>query len=112
MAVAHRLDDFLAVAVAVLADPGVRRGAVILVDGTAADPSAMTGKDLWRTAAGIAPLLTREVRRIVIAASSDVAYGLGRAFEVSGAAMGFEVRTCRSMEEARRWLAQQQHRTP
>jgi hypothetical protein len=83
----------------------VRPGATVLVDVTQADPSGFGVEDLWRLARGIAPLLTRQITRIVIAASSDVSYGLSRAFEVSASAMGFNVRTCRTLEEARTWVA-------
>jgi hypothetical protein len=95
--------DGVAAARSVLADPGVRPGAVILVDATAADP-AIRVDELWDTARGIAPLLARQIRHIVIATSSDFAYGLSRAFEVSAAALGFEVRSCRSLEDAWAWV--------
>jgi hypothetical protein len=97
--------DFVSAAREVAANPGVRPGATVLVDVTQADPAGFGVDDLWRMARGISPLLTRRITRIVIAASGDVSYGLSRAFEVSASAIGFNVRTCRSVEEARAWIA-------
>lgn len=95
--------EFVAVANALLVDPGLKDGAAILVDRTQADPQ-MTSADLWQTALGIRGILRRGIRRIAIAARDDAAYGVSRAFEVPAAAVGLEVYVCRTVEEALRWV--------
>ena len=87
---------------ALLADPAFETTADLLVDASRGRPS-LSYAEMKTTATRWATLAGR-VRRIAIAAPSDVIYGLARAFQYFAECAGLRCKVFRSMGEARSWL--------
>jgi hypothetical protein len=90
---------------ALLADPGFEATADLLVDASRGRPS-LSYMEIRTTATRWARLAGR-VRRIAIAAPSDVIYRLARAFQYFAELAGLTCRVFRSIAEARAWLTEE-----
>jgi hypothetical protein len=88
---------------ALLADPEFEKTADLLVDASRGRPS-LSYAEMKTTATRWAALAGR-VRRIAIAAPSEVIYGLARAFQYFAERAGLTCKVFRSLAEARAWLA-------
>jgi hypothetical protein len=87
---------------ALLADPGFKQTADLLVDASRGRPS-LSYAEMRVTARRWAALVGR-VRRIAIAAPGDVVYGLARAFQYFAECAGLNCKVFRTMADARKWL--------
>ena len=96
------LEETVQLTDALLADPGFEATADLLVDASRGRPS-LSYAEIRTTARRWATLIGR-VRRIAIAAPSDVIYGLARAFQYFAECAGLTCKVFRTMAEARAWL--------
>ena len=99
------LEDTVRITEALLSDPGFEATADLLVDAARGRPS-LSYPEMRTTASRWAALAGR-LRRIAIAAPSDVIYALARAFQYFAERAGLTCRVFRSMAEARAWLNQE-----
>jgi SpoIIAA-like len=99
------LQETLQLTDALLADPGFESAADLLVDASRGRPSLSYLE--MRTTATRWAMLAGRVRRIAIAAPSDVTYRLARAFQYFAELAGLTCRVFRSIPEARAWLTEE-----
>lgn len=88
---------------ALLKDPALAPGTVMLVRATDARPD-LSARDVIEISRGTPALAERGLRRIVIVADSLLAYALARIFSAFAESPGCSVHVFHTEEDARAWI--------
>ena len=103
-------DEVISVISKMYRDPSFQSPWHSMWDLTGAKPS-FTADDLRDVAAYVRANRPVDAGRIAIVATEDLVFGMGRMFEVFASDLQAETRVFRELEQARRWLLEDQTET-